>query len=233
MNILSLKLWEDIERLTEIFQSLDIKFAFVNDKYEQIHQPCKCRDFLGDLMWSRVHKKPVSIYGMKYDYAKNPYDLETTRLSLKFPSIAKKNNFIKNFGYLTEREKAYNIPLSILLETDQDNTLIIEGNKEWQTAVWKLSLYTFYMKVMAYDNVENLDSPECDYKEKLTDELESKFLSNILSPINPIEENLDNNHNFSGFVSCATVFNKYQSFKELGDSYLVPKMVAKEVLGAI
>lgn len=230
MNSVNLVVWPVDNSLTEIFQTVDIKFAFVNADYEQVHQPCKCRDFLGDLMWSRKYESIAEIYGMEYYYADNPYDTERTRLSLKFPSKDKMNNFIKHFSYLTSREQAHGIPESILLDTDQANTLIIEGVKDWQTSVWKLSLYTFYIKVMAYDDVAKLSTPEIDYKVYLTDEMESKFLSKILSDINPIHEELDYNHNFSGFVSAIKVSHKPQMFTS--GAWSVAHEVARRVIGA-
>ncbi|MEO6066359.1 MAG: hypothetical protein ABIQ41_00090, partial [Gemmatimonadales bacterium] len=80
--------------LAEIFQTINLKFAFVNEKYEQVTVPCICRDFLGDCIWSEKTKQPVSIYGFKYNYTDNPYDLENLRLSLTFPDEESRINFI-------------------------------------------------------------------------------------------------------------------------------------------
>lgn len=215
MDKIVLKLWTDNSSLTEIFQSVDIKFAHVNDKYEQVHQPCKCRDFLGDMMYSRTREKPIHIYGMHYDYTENPYDNETTRLSLKFPSKDQRENFINNFVYLTSREEAHGIPKSIILDTDQENTLIIEGHKDWQSAVWKLSLYTFYMKVMSYQHTNELKSPEQQYREGLTDSMEALFLKNIQNDkVNEIEKSLESNHNSSGFYTMIYIYNNKKHYKE-------------------
>ena len=215
MDKIALKLWADNKHLTEIFQSVDIKFAHVNDKYEQVHQPCKCRDFLGDMMYSRHHSKPSHIYGMLYDYEKNPYDTETTRLSLKFPSKDQRENFINNFVYLTSKEGAFGIPKSIILDTDQENTLIIEGHKDWQAAVWKLSLYTFYMKVMSYQKTNELKSPEKEYRDGLTDSLEEALLKNIQNDkANGIEKSLESNHNSAGFYSMVYMYKNMKHYKE-------------------
>ena len=232
MDKVNLGLWNEEGSLTEIFQSVDIKFALVNNKYEQVHQPCKCRDFLGDLMFSRKWGIEVSIYGMKYDYAKSPYDTEVTRISLKFPDKNAKTNFINNFTYLTSREQVYNIPVSVLLETDQENTLIVEGDKNWQEAVWKLSLYTFYMKVMSYKDTSKLNKPEDKYKESLTDDLEAKFLSNILKTTDYIDRALSTNHNAAGFVTCIHVRTNYDTHYKAA-SPMAAKKVAETVLGAI
>jgi|SRR5687768_239377 len=231
MDKINLVLWKDATKLNEIFQSVDIKFAHVNDKYEQVHQPCKCRDFLGDLMWSMYHKKSYTIYGMKYDYSENPYDMEVTRLSLKFPTTDQYNNFITNFSYLTDREREYGIPESVLLGTDQENTLIIEGDKAWQKSVWRLSLYTFYMKVMAYPDVTNLSNPEADYRVALTDEHEMRLLELVMTDkAIYIVNSLDTNHNSSGFIAMITFYKQKQYYK---DHYPNSEYIrnAKEIFG--
>jgi len=50
-DVVKLGTFKNEYELNEIFQSVAIQFAFVDDKYEQIHQPGKCRDFLDDIPW--------------------------------------------------------------------------------------------------------------------------------------------------------------------------------------
>lgn len=45
--------------LNEIFQSLDIKFSFVNNDLQQVSSPCKCRDFLADVIYSYKRKNKL------------------------------------------------------------------------------------------------------------------------------------------------------------------------------
>lgn len=189
--------------LSEIFQSVDIKFTYVDSKGQQVHMPCKCRDFLGDMIWSRKTGKKVSIYGMQYDYKKNPYDLDVTRFSLKFPNPDVMKNFINNFAYLTDREKKYGIPESKLYTTDDSSTLVIEGDKVWQSNVWKISIYTFYIKLMGYKDITQPNQPEWNYANKYNP-LEEKFLSKIQLEDEDTLQDLDMAHNYSGFYSIIT-----------------------------
>lgn len=214
MDKVLLKLWTQNSDLTEIFQSVVIKLAHVNSNYEQVHQPGKCRDFLGDMMWSRYWKKPVYIYGLRYDFSKNPYDTEVTRLSLEFPNQVCLQNFLKNIGYLHNREDLAGVSRSVVLETQHDQILVIEGDKAWQGCVWKLSLYTYYIKLMSYDDPNKPLAPENRYKEELTSSIEEVYLNNIKSDYNPIAKELQDNHNSSGFVSVAHYYNEYHIYKE-------------------
>lgn len=192
--------------LAEIFQSMDIKFAYVNDKYQRVHQPCKCRDFLGDMIWSRKKGQAIQIYGLSYNFAEHPYDTEVTRFALNFPSSQSAENFKKNIGYIHAREKKYNVPtISKILDTTTPNVLIIESDKVWQSDGWKLSLYTFYIKLMSYDDVANPKSPESRYLKALTPEKEHQFLSHLFSDFpDSLHNELYYSHNYCGFFTALT-----------------------------
>lgn len=212
MEKVALKLWEKNNELAEIFQTIAIQIAHVNSDYEQVHQPGKCRDFLGDMMWSRKYDKHMVQYGLCYEYSKNPYDTEVLRLSLKFPTEETYSSFIEHLPYLHEKEDRAGLPHSVLLETDQPYTLIIEGNKAWQGCVWKLSLYTFYLKVMSYKDMTDLNNPEKGYMSLLKPDLEEILLKNITNDDNPIAVSLSDNHNGSGFVTLLTFYRDREDF---------------------
>src|SRR5674476_568253 len=100
---MNIKLFK-VNSLCEIFQSIDVKFAFVNKKGTEVSCPAKCRDFLGDCLWSKATGKVVSIYSFLYSFKKKPYDIDTLRLSLHFPNDETKELFIKNINNLNAIE---------------------------------------------------------------------------------------------------------------------------------
>ena len=185
--------------LAEIFQSLDIKFAFVNKNYEEVSAPAKCRDFLGDCIYSRKTKQAVGIWGFKYNYKDTPYD--DCRFSLKFPTTESKENFIKNLPYLHEKEKQAKVKLSKVFETQLDNTLVIEGSNWWVSTIWKVSLYTFYLKVMSYKTPAEVKNPENEYIKYLTADKESKMLSKVKTKVEYLPTRTNQAHDYMGFVS--------------------------------
>lgn len=185
--------------LAEIFQSLDIKFAFVNKNYEEVSAPAKCRDFLGDCIYSRKTKQAVGIWGFKYNYKDTPYD--DCRFSLKFPTTESKENFIKNLPYLHEKEKQAKVKLSKVFETQLDNTLVIEGSNWWVSTIWKVSLYTFYLKVMSYKTPAEVKNPEKDYIKYLTADKENKMLSKVKTKVEYLPTRTQAVHDYMGFVS--------------------------------
>ena len=188
-----------VNQLAEIFQSLDVKIAYVNKKYEEVSVPAKCRDFLGDVIVSKKVKEPMEIYGFKYDYKEKPFD--DCRFSLKFPDNYSKENFIKNLPYLHEKEVQAKVKKSVIISTQHDNTLVIEGSNYWVSSVWKVSLYTLYLKVMGYPSPDKLEQPESSYIKHLTPEIETKMLSKVKMKKEFYPQNTYHCHYDMGFVS--------------------------------
>src|SRR4030042_5274946 len=121
----------------EIFQSLDIKFAFVNGKQEQVSLPIKCRDFLGDCIWSKLTGNKASIYSFNYNYKDTPYDTKVLRLSLKFPNKKDMEIFMSQLQWLWGKEDKAKVKRTAVFKTDQANTLVIEAAPQWQSAMWQ------------------------------------------------------------------------------------------------
>lgn len=198
-----------VTSLAEIFQSVDIKFSFVNKKMEQVTVPAKCRDFLGDCIFSRRYKKAVSIYGFSYNYTQKPFD--DCRFSLKFPNKETMTNFINNINYLHEREKQAGVKLTTIFNTDKPNTLVVEGSNYWINSVWKISLYTFYLKLISYKTINDVKAPENDYISRLTPEIEAAMLSKIKGrKLDHFPDfNTNKVHNYHGFYSMIRLGKQY------------------------
>jgi len=214
MKKIKLKLIK-VSNLAEIFQTVNLKFAFVNAAYEQVSSPCICRDFLGDCIWSYKTKEAVGLYGFKYSFADSPYDLEKLRLSLTFPTDESKINFLGNLAYLEDKQDLVGLKYKLVFSTQLKDTLVIELDKEWQADPWKLSLLTFYLKIMCYKDIKDLQNPENEYIVHLTPEIEQKMLDKVKEPsISDYSKiGLSENHNRRGFVSvikgAAPVEHKY------------------------
>lgn len=205
--------YKDPKKLTELFQSLDIKFSFVikkgEDTYEQCMTPVICRDFLGDCVWSRKTGKVVNIYDFEYSFTKNPFDKDTLRLSLSFPNMETKEDFKNNFPYLLAKDEKAGVSPTMYWETDDENTLIIEASPHWQESIWKISLYTFFLKCISYKTSDDVKEPEASYLTYLSPESLNILLSQIKDgPKELMEENIRPAHNYSGFVSILRGYNK-------------------------
>ena len=203
---------------SEIFQSISLLFSFVSKKEEEYHQlfhPVKCRDFLGDCIWSKKTGNPVNIYSFYYDYKSHPYNEDMLRMSLTFPTNEALKNFKSNFEpFLHKKEtRPATEPSGIYMckyheITNNPLTLIIEADPIWQSSAWKLSLFTYYLKLMCYPDVNKPSNPENEYASLLTPEIEEKLLSKIHCMEEIVPETIDTAHNYSGFVSICRRQNK-------------------------
>jgi len=200
------------QHYAEIFQSISILMAFVHKKgdiYTQLFYPVKCRDFLGDCIWSKKTNNAAQIYGFNFDYADTPYDTDMLRLSLTFPDHNTLQNFKNNFYFLAEKEiKAHQQLFSTYYHTDDLLTIILEADPIWQSSQWKLSLYTFYLKLMGYEDVTKPKDPEDGYLKLLTPEIEQKLLDKVLTIEDNVGDGISQAHNYSGFVSVIQNQNK-------------------------
>jgi hypothetical protein len=197
---------------SEIFQAVDIKFAFCHkdgDSYTQLHKHIKCRDFLGDVIWSKCTGKKAAIWGFSYDWKTNPYDDDKLILSLKFPNQGVEEIFVDNFHHLNDKEMQANTNKSSLFKTDKELYWIIEADKAWQSNIWKISLYTFFIKLLSYKTIEVLESPEDKYLKKYTPVIEAKCLSKVTTEFKEtLWDNMEDAHNNSGFISIIEKNNK-------------------------
>lgn len=198
-----------VSKLNEIFQSVDVKFSMLRqegDVFTQVSVPAKCRDFLGDMLWSRHYKTPFYIYGMGYDWNQEQFDVDYLKLSITFPEERVKQNFLSNIPvFLHNKEKEAGIDfLTIIMGTDDPLSLIVIASPHWMGVTWKLSLYTYYLKVCCYEDVTKLNEPEDEYAPCLEGGVEQTLLQNVKDSFVFFDERMDINHNRSGFVSVIT-----------------------------
>lgn len=211
---------KDIKKYSEIFQSISLCFSFVKQEentFTQLFTPVKCRDFLGDVVWANEVKKPVQIYGFTYDYKLQQIDKDALKLSITFPNPETLDNFVINFNQLTTKENSAKCKESTLLSTDDPLTLIIIADKIWQSSQWKISLFTYYLKCISYQDKSKLQEPENKYAELLTPEIEKQFLNKLFEMETIIKTELYDTHNCSGFVSIIKNHNKEMNQLLLGE----------------
>ena len=196
---------------SEIFQSISVLFAFVtkkDDVYTQLFAPVKCRDFLGDCIWSKKTGNSVNIYGFSYSYDK-PFDQDMLHMSLTFPTPKSLTNFKNNLHFIHEKEhQAKILEPTLYWETQDPLTIFLEADPIWMSNTWKLSLFTFYLKLMCYEDTTQVETPENEYLEVFTPEIEQKMLDNL----NNMEENISSSmyetHNSTGFFSIIKKHHK-------------------------
>lgn len=156
-----IKKFENVgSNLSEIFQSVEIKFSFGRiigpGEVEQVHEFVKCRDFLGDVIYAHKNDVTTSIYGMTFDPKKQAIHDDHLVLLLKFPSKDMVKTFRANTEIIDQCNRNNKVMPMGIEETEDDKILLTFSDRAWQRNMPLLSYYTFLMKVMGY----KLDKPE-------------------------------------------------------------------------
>jgi len=184
-------------RLNEVYQSVDLKFSFltITDKgdYQEMNPPCKCRDYLHDIINSTIHKVPFAIYGMEFDGSKTPIDLDVTRFYLRFSNLAQKIYFLANLPFLHQIEQKGGFGESSVIDVDKVS-LIITGDKSWMNNTVLISLYSFLLRLMCYPKPlapTGEGNKDLGYLNKLREE---KYFDQVLENVSLLKTT-----NFSGW----------------------------------
>lgn len=155
---------EKYVEVTQIRQFINVTFAYVDKEYTQIMQDVRCKDFMNVPIWQRKSGKSELIYMWRYNFKDTPYDVDTTRISLRFAKDGDRNNFVNNIKYLNDIEIKYGITPTEVLETQDISIVVVEGDKVWQSNCWKMSMYMMYLRRIAHKNPNEPHENSSDYE---------------------------------------------------------------------
>lgn len=238
----------------EIGQSLDVKFSFVKRKdkntYTNMFNPVKCRDFLGDCLDAIQHQKVNNIYGFTFDGKKNKIYKSKTFLSLHFPNVESKQIFLNQSWLLTiySMDQAEVGDVYVTDIPDQ-NIVLVEASKFWQSSIAAMSLFTFLIKCLCYkldmagksvfDVIRDI---EVDYKNWdntiiKVQTTEAQHIKNIdsnkivffLENIKKLTKGLPNVSGYDSPKNISTVHNNSGFISILGDMELPGNIIQQRV----
>lgn len=217
----------------QIWQSSSSTFAFCRkdgpSEYTELFWPVKCRDFLGDVVWSTETGKEVSLYRFKYSPEKSHIYRDNLNLHVRYEDKEEFSQFKKNLGYLREIEASNGFKETKYYTTPQGVLLI--ADKRWQSSIWAISLYTHIVRVIGCgkklddlfdENNTNWKGIEHQYMIRIGREKWDKLVKNIskLTEVSDSshgyieeQENMYMIHNCSGFLGlfCKLVLNNMYS----------------------
>ena len=136
--------------------SKGLEYALVSNDFRQCHPFILCKDFLHDVVFSTINKKPIEIYKFKFDPTNNPLPcLDKTRILI---TNAKDRNFAKKIpdvlNLLNQVESHLKIKKSIVRRCAnppetyrKTGVFMFEGSRRWIQAPPMLSLYSLLLRV--------------------------------------------------------------------------------------
>ena len=165
-----------------------------------------CRAYMADSVYAikNADKKPYHKFNKNSNVNINK---GLTHIGVQFHNEEQKNRFIKNLPYLHKKESKAKVRKTKLYASQHPLTLVAEGGSFWKKKCWTLLLYTFYLKRLAYAEIEGHD--EAVYWNALKkDRNEEIFLSHVKSKVEDFTNVHNNIHGASGFVAIAIGMNE-------------------------
>lgn len=151
--------WNDNYRTSQIY-SRGFEFAFLSESEGVFYQATTfvyCKDFLHDAIWATLNKKPVRIYGFKYDPSKDvALQMDRTVLALRNTEYRKKDEDGRfheqlaaclEFVQQIDRRLGFRPTQIYVVEHADAPCWAIVGDARWQHAPTLLSLYTLLLRL--------------------------------------------------------------------------------------
>lgn len=204
----------------EIFQSREIKFAFVTETdttYTQQHGKVLCRDFLADVLHAEDQKKAFSIYNFKWNPEKEHIDRDATKLVMFFETPEQLKELKKNIHILNNLEISWTLRKTRIL-TVNEKTAIIIGSRFYLRKGFAISLYSYLLKSYSLAaDFNDLTSNELSYYQTCGESFQ-KLLKNFRqvlaykTNVSGVNTKYSDSiiHNYAGFVAVCT-YPAYQS----------------------
>ncbi|NDB86308.1 MAG: hypothetical protein EB127_26970 [Alphaproteobacteria bacterium] len=131
-----------------------IEYALVSEDNAQCHEFVWCKDFLHDVIYSCVNKKPFEIYHFKYNpyFDPNPC-LDRIRLLIANPKDKEFKHKISDcVDFLNQVEAKLKIKKTVcrsckLPPCGYEDVFLLEGSKRWISAPPMISLYSLLIRM--------------------------------------------------------------------------------------
>lgn len=147
--------------LDEIYQSVAMKFAFVNEingKLTQCHPWIKCRDFLHDALRTMLTDEETNIYNFTYKKDVNPWiDMNNTRMLISEKDLKEPLKFrfklSRSLKLLHFYETLAGVELTKIQKVEGDikkryeHVWMLTSPKMWMSSPYLISMYTLLIRL--------------------------------------------------------------------------------------
>lgn len=224
MNIIKAPL----KSYAEIPQTSKTKFSFLkeeSDHFVELFYPVKCRDFLGDSVYSTNEGKSFITFGFQ---SPTNLDKDKTKLRITSEDTQEIQNILKNLDYLTNIEVKNKFTPTVVLYAEPD--IILLGDPKWISNVATISLYSYLIRRLAYINPKPgkiTSGNELDYEQRLGENYQilldniSKIAIPVINSTGWSDTSPSCVHNSSGFVSL---------FRQLTNNNTLSKLFFEEIV---
>jgi len=149
--------WRTISPTEKILQiyAKGIEYAFISDDNQQCHSFVWCKDFLHDIVYSCINKRPFEIYKFRYNPNLDPNpSLKKTKILITNPKDKKFENKVPDcLDFLNQVESRLDIKSTIVRKCQnppegyKSGVFLLEGSKRWINSPPMLSLYSLFIRI--------------------------------------------------------------------------------------
>lgn len=118
-----------------------VKLALCSSKYEMLHEPVMCKDYIQDAFWSEHTKENADVYGFKWAPGRMSPTENTYRLALQVdPPLRKVVPVVE--AWVNQWEKQLKFPESKIIKTTDEALFLLVFDKAWTKQPIRISLLT-------------------------------------------------------------------------------------------
>lgn len=119
------------------------------DHFKILHEFARCRGWMSDQLYRTI----IGATSQVYD--KGDFNLTSgfIYIGVSFESVEMKTLFLSNLNSLHSKEQLAKIKKTKLYATQDPLVLVAEGSRHWKNCLWKMQLYTYYLRSMCYKDL--------------------------------------------------------------------------------
>lgn len=197
-------IWKDIKtnKVLQLYNK-GLEYCLLSDNYEQCHQFVWCKDYLHDVIYSKINNKPIKIFNFCFDPKKNNNPsikkiklcIADTKNKYLYDKIKHCIDLLNKIELkLCMKKSKYLLCKNIPKNYSNGSMIIIEGDKRWLSSPPMISLYSMLIRIGFCHSKSN--SYKTTFKKIINKKLtlyQPKDLYNLKSSLNGIKTILQHN----------------------------------------
>ena len=122
-------------------------FTFIDANNRGLHTPAQCKDYFQDLFWSEYNNKPCAVWGFTWKPGMLDKDAKTYRMALQEKGSDLTSMSKRLLHFLAEFEQAQGFKYSVVLDTTQSDTIVLEFDARWTHSAPMISAFTSLVRL--------------------------------------------------------------------------------------
>lgn len=130
-------------------QVANYKFEFflLNEKFQALHTPFDCKDYLNDMFFAEYTGNPITIWGLVWKQGMIDISQEVFHLALSGGKEVLKDRIAGMQEFMNHFDKAQGFRPTEIHETEDEKVIVVDFSKEWTQNGPLLSAYMTLLRI--------------------------------------------------------------------------------------